>query len=254
MKKYVIAFVALMLLSTIAFAQICNNCCKHFGFSNCLKDYFTYYFKQIKGDCYIKNYSVRGVSNISANLSIDVYLVYDGSKEFNFTKNDILGVVSKTNEMWNDYGVRFNIRNIKEYKTLQKNNVFIDYSEMKRLSEKVAGDNIHDNIIDIFFVPEIKKKYLLIADLSKTEGFDWRSFGKGENIYLAVISVKAGNISWVLAHELGHVLGNEDYAYFSGQYNFMTHSGCIRNMFYPTVFDQEQVDRIEQQVEGLLKN
>ncbi|MBU5687861.1 MAG: hypothetical protein KQA31_00425, partial [Candidatus Aenigmarchaeota archaeon] len=87
-----------------------EHCSKQFGFFTCVKDYFNYKKKQLKGECYIKNYSQKGISNISANLSIDVYLI--NTEKLNFSYYDLNKTISGVNDIWKDYGIQFKIRNI----------------------------------------------------------------------------------------------------------------------------------------------
>ena len=78
---------------------------------------------------------------------------------------------------------------------------------------------------------------------STNEGIGWRGFpNENKSIYLVVVAADTKNVTWNLAHEFGHILGNLDYSYYSGEFNLMTNSGCIKEKFYPTLLDQSQVN------------
>ncbi|MEM5799310.1 MAG: hypothetical protein QXZ43_01430 [Candidatus Aenigmatarchaeota archaeon] len=227
--------------------RLCN-----FDFFTCVKDYFNYHIKQLKGECYIKNYPKKGISNISAKLPIDVYLI--NPEKLNLNYYDLSKTILGVNDIWKDYGVQFEIRNITEY-YFEKDYIILQCNdELVELAINATRDRLYDKVIDVFIIPEIKTRILFYDD-SGQEGFGWTSFDckNIHNINFVVIKTRnVKNITWNLAHEFSHILGNEDYEYFSGQYNFMTNSGCIKDKFYSTVLNQKQVDIINSRVKNII--
>lgn len=256
LKNYIIGvLVGLLVLILFSDVLLDSRCHRQFGFFICFKDFVNYNIKQIWGDCYIKNYSEKGLANNLINLPVDVYLVLYNNSDLNLTnENDtVFSIFSDVNRIWNEYGINFDIRTINKYHNLSKNYILDAPLEVKNVTEEIANERLYDNVIEAVFIPKLKTKFLFWYIDSSNEGIGWRGFpNENRSIYLVIVTTNAKNITWNLAHEFGHILGSLDYSYYSGQFNLMTHSGCIKDNFYPTILDQLQVNNATSTAKSLV--
>ena len=198
------------------------------------------------GQCYIKNYPIKGIPNETINLKLDIYVAENDQNKINISDEEIRLVAENVNKIWNAYGINFNINRLERFIV---NNNLVHGENIKELANDVGKGHLYkdeDKNIDVILIPEFKTR-LWILDLGNLfglEGFYLDSFpSDNRTISLIVIGTNdVKNETWVIAHELGHLLGSYDYPYYSGQFNLMTHSGCIKERYHPTILNQNQVD------------
>lgn len=219
--------------------ELCLN--ENNSLGGCFSNYVKYQVYSLKGDCYITKFDEKGVSNETHNLLVDIYVL-----DSNFTDGKIIKVVDEVSSIYEDYGVRFYVNNITRIENYDFTSVSLaKLNEIESFAKNVVKDKLYlseDNLLDIIF---IEKFGFVVADI-ELEGKSWNAFGNG-SVNLVLVSTKSKNISWLLAHELGHLFRNSDKAFFSGEYNLMTHGSCIKS----TVLNQKQVDSVISNVKQL---
>jgi hypothetical protein len=201
-----------------------------------------YNFHTIVGKCYLNKIDEKGISNETHKLLVDVYLL-DNSKD----KTWIEKTLNETNSIWNEYGISIYMNNITILDTTQE--LIISNPENVDFLNKYLGEKMYDNTIDLVIAKglSVKRKFLIWDFKTKeTEGQGLKSIPETNitGLNLIWISSETKNVSWDLAHELGHILGNLDKAAYTGEFNLMTHGGCVRDDYYPTILNQKQVDNV----------
>ena len=198
-------------------------CKKDYSESKCLQSWITYVRSDLAGDCYLNKIDEKGVSTEFHERLVDVYIV-----DPNFTNNQMVGVVDGANLIWKDYGIQFVKNDVLRIENKSLKPIFRNKEDYLKFGRDIVGeDKLHDSVIDVIFIEEIKP------------GLDGKLV---DNTTLILVSTQSKNISWITAHEMGHVLHLYDKAYFSGEYNLMIRGGCIRDGYYPTVLNQKQVN------------
>jgi hypothetical protein len=244
LKTILIVLLIALLAALPIIAQILL-CKKHFSTDECIYDYLKYWQTKISGSCYIKEYHQKGVPNESLNILLDVYVIESQKKKVNLTNEEISSIISLSSKVWEDYGIKFEINKIERFEVEDEHIISVKKDEkLRELSLFVAKDRLYcneDKIIDVFIFPDLRDR-ILFLEFNSIEGKGLRSFSNKDCINLIIIDSRSNRLDWVIAHEMGHILGLLDYDYFSGQFNLMTNSGCIRDEFYPTVLNQKQVD------------
>ncbi len=253
-------FIGLVFLVPILFLILLpindSDCHKIFGLKTCVIDHIKYQFSSLSGKCYIKDYNSKGIANDTVHLSTDIYLVSNKNYPLNFTHNDLAKTSIEVNDIWNEYGIFIDIENITEF-SLGENEIPIKLTaeNVRNISTKIVKDKLYDGSIDIILAPKFKQKFFFLYIDSSLEGIGWRGFpNENRSILLIMMTPDVKNVSWNLAHEFGHILGNLDYSFYSGQFNLMTHSGCVKDEFYPTILDQQQVNIVISTANGIIKN
>ena len=237
---YLVFFGISLFLFLLLFLSDIRNCLGENTLLSCFSHYMNYNFHAIVGKCYLNKIDEKGVSNETHKLLVDVYLL-DKSKD----KNWVEKLFNETNSIWNEYGISIYINNINILNNTQE--LIISKPENVDFLNKYLGKKMCDNTIDLVIAKGLSTKFkILIWDFTskQTEGQGLRNI-PGTNITdlnLIWISSETKNVSWGLAHELGHVIGNLDKAAYTGEFNLMTHGGCVRDDFYPTILNQKQVD------------
>jgi len=209
---------------------------QNFDWFTCFSDSINYRINERFGQCYIKNYHVKGAANETINLELDIYVAESSQNRINFSDDEIRVIINTVNKTWNEYGISFEINNISRF--ILDDSFFYDSPEnLKKLSMAVVKENLfNDKNVGMILVPNLKSRLFFIFDIdSEFEGIQL-------NTSLFLVGTNGKNISWAITHELGHILGSYDYPYYSGQFNLMTYTGCIKDRFYPTILKQEQVD------------
>jgi len=220
------------------------KCYRQFDYLTCFADSVKYFSMERSGQCYIKDYHIKGVTNQSVNLNLDIYITESNQTKINFTDDEIRRIINNVNKTWNEYGISFEIHNINHF--ILDDIFFYDSPEdLKILSKTVANDNLfNDKNIDIIVLPKFKSKFLFIFDMdSILEGIHLGALpSDNRSTNLILFATNGRNVSWALTHELGHLLGSYDYTYYSGQFNLMTETGCIKDIYHTTILNQRQVD------------
>lgn len=236
--KLLVGFFGLIVLFILflPFTIDYKHCSREFSFTDCLLKYFRYNFDELFGKCYVEYEGQKGISNGTYILLLDFYL---GNVE-NFSERNITQLVENVNKIWNNYGIYFKINSISRV------NISVIYTDkLKNVTKSALKDKLYDKIIDVVIIEKfLEKGKFLLWDYeyeSSREGVGFKGMNKKE-VNLVLLTVKGKNISWNLAHEIGHLLGLVDKAYYSGILNLMTHSGCIKEKFYPTILNQKQVN------------
>jgi uncharacterized phage-associated protein len=229
------------------------SCFKQDGLSSCasnFKEYITYY---LSGKCYVKPSGPKGTTNQTLVLPVSIYMTYP----IDFTEEELNDTIRGLNSVWSEYGIQFSIHEIHKVQTEEKD--FIDiqsFSELKKASERIIGEGLYQKgRINIIISDKFRQKenWIIWSKYTTTniEGRGLRTFNDNSSINLVLLYTDVKNMTWDMSHEFGHVLGLLDKPFFTGEYNLMAHVGCIKDKFYPTLLNQEQVDVVIQTAEGL---
>jgi len=220
---------------------------------NELRYNFLYY---VFGQCYIENYHIKGSSNKTVSLKLDIYITESAEDKTNITDYEIYKIMSDVNKTWSEYGVNLEINNLSRFNLtddsfILTDNYFILESSIednfKNLALSVANGHLYkdeDKIIDVVLIPKFKSRFLSFIIDSNLQGIGIDSFpdNRSRRIGLIVVASSLPNETWVITHEFGHILGSYDYQPYEGQFNLMTETGCIKDIYYPTILNQNQVD------------
>lgn len=203
-------------------------CRRDYDNETCLRKYIEYSASELQLGCYRTLYeSYVPEINSTKVLQTNIYL-----GNTNLNSDSIARIFQAINKVWNLYGINFSINTI----------------DISRVKENVDLKNIKCTVEDL--TPKIGRYYnlsndtpinVLIVGLGTVEGGCHINAGKYQ---VVVVSTKTKNLTWTITHELGHAVGLCDKAFYSGEVNLMTHSGCIRDTLYPTNLNRKQVDTI----------
>lgn len=219
-------------------------CRYEFSILDCASNYLKYILYTFFGNCYIKNVEPKGNTNETHNLLLDVYLV----NLKNYDEEDVSHLIDSTNNIWKEYNISFYVNSVTKINNSNLAKLIInDENELYKFFKNAVDDKLlEDDIIDLIIIEKIfeKQNILLWPYLSDgTEGQGLKNI-KNKTVNIILLSFNAKNISWNLAHETGHILGLLDKAFYSGQMNLMTHTGCIKDNYYPIILNQSQLDTI----------
>lgn len=214
------------------------RCFSNQASTQCFFKFFNYWFQQLQGKCPINKIDSKGITNESYTIFVDVYLL-DSDRNESWV-NEIL---NGTNKIWNEYGIYIYLRNVTSLKLSE--NLVVSCPEIENFLSTNLTNRLYDNIPDIFIARKLLiKRRLIFWDFhtEAMEGQGLKSVCNIKNVNVIWISSNVKNVSWNLAHEMGHILGLIDKTYFFGEFNMMTNSGCIKANYFPTILNQEQVN------------
>lgn len=197
-------------------------------------------------------------------LKIDLYIAESQKYKVKYNDSDIKEILDGVNEIWKNYNITFEIRNITRVANLEDNVVYTDsnsINEIYNLTKTVIKNDslINDTIIDVIFVKEFDQNWFdkyfrgINNEAITYRGLNNVKIGNGTrniSVYLVVISEQGMNVSWDLAHEMGHVLGLVHF-HPDNKYNLMT-NGCNKQK-YPTTLNQNQINTVKETAEGIIK-
>lgn len=222
-------------------------CEKHHDPEECYQNYVKYRDHERKGGCYVKESFQVGTSNENNVILVDVYILNIEKLSGEQIENSF----NEINSVWEDYGIRFKINSIRRINNKNlKMTVYQDANddEVLLFLENVIGKRItprDDRILDVILVEKCGLKCIL-DQLIKHKNIKPPA-GQGPTLTDGTMFVQlrygSENSTWIFSHEIAHLLNLEDIPSFTGEYNLMTHLGCIKTEYYPTVLNQEQVDR-----------
>ena len=244
---YIIIILSIIILSILPFLEE-PTCLKYESFVQCHVDFWTYKLDYLQGNCYIKSYDIPTLANNTTDVTISIYVVDSIRSKDDMNSTFIEGMLKDVNSVWRNYGV--NIRNYTEkYFTVDNNLIEVhQYNnyEFKRLADNVVTTNLYNRShINVIFIPKFADKFFFILDYFGGGRSITTLEEGGSRVNLILIATDGNkNITWDLIHELSHTLGNEDIPYYSGRYNLMNHGGCIKEKYYPTILNKDQVARI----------
>ncbi|HLC51573.1 MAG TPA: hypothetical protein VJH90_04365 [archaeon] len=205
-----------------------GKCTSEYSIGQCVYKFLSYQYYDTLGECYIDKIEQGSViSPRTINIYADFYLV-----NTNLTNEAIYYMLEGTNDIWNIYNISFISRNIVTISN--KSLALPDLSNCSELLSyaSLSDEEGYDNVIDV-----------VISDFpSKFFGGIHYPKCNERRTYLTAVSIEEKNISWTIGHEFGHILNLLDKAHYSGELNFMTHGGCIKDNYYPSVLNQAQVN------------
>ena len=178
-------------------------------------------------------------------------------------------MVQGASNIWKQYGIELFVLGAvnRSITNLADNDVLIGISgdqikDATMLGKKALGDGIYDansNVIKVFYVRSFYNGTVYLIDIL---GIKLIPLGEniaggiglnGQGISSAFVGYDK-NMSWALAHELGHVLNNRDISEFSGRYNLMNHSGCIKERYHPTILNEDQYENVLEKIGSIRHN
>jgi len=224
-----------------------NICDDLYPRKKCENMAFDYFIVSLKGECPVRYMDSPGVSNIPVKIDTNIYIVNTRSHDTRLTANNISLLLNDVNRIWGQYNFSFNVRNITIHNLDDKvGYVTSDDSDLFKLTKQVIGNDVHNRNtteLDIILIQQFKGIQLFFVEFlgSATEGRGLRGLND-KPVNLIVVTINSKNISWNLAHEIGHILGSLDKSEFVGEYNLMTHQGCVKNLYYPTLLNQTEIN------------
>lgn len=234
-KKALKIIILIVIILFVAFFYILyyhkdlSNCIRnvtipHYSLNQCFLKYNLYWWNRMQWKCYSPiNDSFSPQINHTSDIRVDVYLLNS-----NLTQDDLNASFLGINSIWNKFGVNFVINTI----------VF------SRANEKISVYGKEEKTIH----PELEKYFNFSVSESNNNVImvicDFKAFTGLHFSHFTIISKKVKNRPWVMAHELGHIMGLYDKAFYSGEINLMTHQSCIQSMYYPTNLNEYQVERV----------
>ncbi len=241
----IIIFAASFLALRLIFPGIYDSkCLIHFNWSTCLTDSVNYHISNLSGECYIKDYHIKGVPNETITLTMDIYVAENEKDKINLSNEEIRLIITDVNKTWNEYGIIINVNGIQRFVV---NDSLIYAQDHKKLAIDIVGDNLfkdNDKSIDLILIPKFKMDFLFWRFDTGVEGLGFDALPQDNRTVSLIIAATKDvkNETWVISHELGHILGSYDYTYYSGQFNLMTESDCIKDIYHTTILNQRQVD------------
>ena len=227
--RYLILFVIIMLVVipiSSAFGEFAL-CSRDYSVT-CWIKFYSYYAHDISGSCEIdRNETYVPEVRQPLNLLVDIY-----SDNTTLTKSYLETEFSKVNTNWAKYGVRFLVASV-----YVSNETYLQNLKSER-------DYVYKRLENYYnFSQSIKTKRVVIVlgDLQDHKEAGIQFMDKG-----TLVSTLSKNQTWLVTHELGHILGLLDNAFYSEELNLMTHDGCIKYKFYPTNLNKKQA--------GVVKN
>jgi hypothetical protein len=221
-------------------------CEKRHDPEECYQNYVKYQEHKRKGRCYVKESFQVGTSNENNVILVDVYILNIEK----LSDKQIENSFNEINSVWEDYGARFKINSIRRINNKNlKMTVYQESNDDEVLFflESVTGGRItprDDKILDVILIEKCGIKCRL-GQLIKQEKMNYKGQGGTlkDGTKFVQLRYNSENNTWIFSHEIAHLLNLEDIPGFTGEYNLMTHLGCIKTEYYPTVLNQEQVDR-----------
>lgn len=196
--------------------------------------YLTFYLIQLTGFlnlCYVneEHRTLAGFENHS--IPLNFYLV-NVRGEIPMDKKHVQEILEGTNDIWKKYGITFYSNNTTE--------VFVELELVKKENrERLLNFVLNkENFNESYPVPHI-----IIANykmINEQEGWSPNHYN-GSLVNIAFVN-NWGNVSWTIAHELGHIMNNNDIEPIYGDYNLMTNGGCVREFFHPTYLNEKQIE------------
>lgn len=253
---WIILEVAIIYLVMWAFQPVISDlimCFKQDGFSSCTSNFKEYIIYYLSGKCYVKPSEPKSTPNQTIVLPISIYMTYP----IDFTDEQLNDTIRGLNSIWSEYGIQFSINEIHKVKIGEKDLIDIQsFLELKRFSEKIIGESLYQKgKINVIFSDKFRQKenWLIWTRYTMTniEGRGLKTFNDNSSINLVLIYTDIKNRTWDISHEFGHIFGLLDKPFFIGEYNLMTHTGCIKDDFYPILLNQEQIDVVIQTAEDL---
>jgi hypothetical protein len=225
----IIIFLSIVVLYSLVYYLDFQNCVRnqtvpHYSSNQCFLKYNIYLLNRIQLKCYSPiNESYLPEINHTSDIRVDVYLLNS-----NLTQSDVNKLFSEINAIWNKFGVNFVVNAVNLSKANEKVAIYgRDEKVIRPQLEKYYDFTISENNSNVIMV---------ICDYKVAGGLHFSHF--------TIISKNPKNRSWVMAHELGHIMGLYDKAFYSGEINLMTHQSCIQNIYYPTNLNKFQVERV----------
>lgn len=240
-KIILIAFLTML----IPFLLDKENCVRDYSLLKCAGRYGEYLYSRMTARCFIvSNESFFPESNRLENIYLKLYLI-----DTNLTEQEITEKFQDVNTIWNRYSVMFLLKDVDSSMAGSKN----IFEKLVSIESKIEWFRNNFRLDDEYSIN------IIITD----EKIGSKGLHRNEESYqLIIIERNFSNLSWIIAHELGHVLGLWDKAFFSGELNLMTHGvdyepimncSCIQDM-YPTNLNRQQVEtvlRISQDISKL---
>ncbi len=186
-------------------------------------------------------------------VPLDVYVVNSPSNTVDLSDKEIRDIISGASKIWEKYGIRLSLYGMVWHPEVKwsDDDVLIgksgDYlQDAIALGNKVIGNKIYNenfNVIKVFFIPSI---YNLASAGTPPTGL-----GVNKHGISAIYIGDDRNMSWTLAHELGHVLNLAGFNEEEGRFNLMTDGGCIKENHYPTIINPEQYASVIEKLKTL---
>ena len=227
-----------------------------------------YGINQAFGICEIRYRDTPAIPREFYELPLDVYVVGTPAYSPDLSDDQIRAIINGTSDIWKPYGIELHIfdKINRPNMTLNDEDVLIGISGSQEkdainLGKKVVGDKINDtnfNVVKVFFIKSFYNRttYLIDTFGIKLIPLEEYTTGKGLNGQGVSAAYVANdkNISWALAHELGHVLNNNDIPDYAGRLNLMTTGGCIKERYFPTIINEEQYMNLRRKITSLQHN
>jgi len=222
-----------------------------------------YLINQAFGICEIRYKDTPANTTQLYRVPLDVYVASSPSYLVDWSDDEIHAFVQGASDIWKHYGIELSIQGrIVRNSSLSDTDVLIGISgdqvkDAVSLGKKVAGDEIYDNtsnVIKVFFIRNFRTYPINIFGIRMFPDDDSLT-GKGLNNGVSAAFVGYDkNMSWTLAHELGHVMNNNDISPYSGRLNLMVSGGCIKEQYYPTIINPEQYSNILKKIPSIKQN
>lgn len=232
-------------------------------------DPMRYEINQFVGICEVKFKDTPARAREFYKVPLDVYVLNSPTYPVSWSDEEIHAMVEGASAIWKQYGIEFLVLRAinRSIAALADEDVLIGISgnqtrDVTMLGKKVLGDMIYDansNVIKVFYVRSFYNRTVYLVDIL---GIKLIHLGEniaggiglnGQGISAAFVGYDK-NMSWALAHELGHVLNNKDISEYSGRYNLMNHSGCIKERYHPTVLNEEQYENVLKKIGSIRHN
>jgi hypothetical protein len=197
----------------------------HYTSRECFCKYNLWWLNKAMSKCYVvSNDSFNPEVSRLIDARVNIFVLNS-----NWSEKEIEQRFSEVNDIWNKFGINFiidsvNLSKSKEKVTIFGNNEKMIRPQLEKYYDLSYSEN-HNNLIAV------------ISDYKEHEGLHFSHF--------IIVSNKAKNATWAIAHELGHIMGLYDKAFYSGEINLMTHIDCIKNIYYPTNLNKYQVERVQ---------
>lgn len=230
-----------------------DNCLMENSWIDCRVFFWTYnlYNNGVFGPCLTSEIKIHNMSHENHRILLNFYLV-SPEGEFTLDQDYVKLLLKNLNNIWGVYGLEFESNEIK------KISVESNMLRMENISKTNGDTRLVNLVIDKNYMNESQKiPHIIISNFEtcfpeflekcvRTKVNDEWGYSPdevgGQKVNIAYVN-NWGNVSWVVSHEIGHILNNNDKAYFVREYNLMTHGGCIRDNFHPIYLDSEQIEK-----------
>lgn len=213
-----------------------------------------YSINQVFGKCEIRYNDIPVTPKDIYKVPLDIHVLSSPSYSVDWSDEEIRAFVQGASDIWGHYGIELYILGeLKRNSSFSDTDVLIGISgdqvkDAILLGEKAVGDKIYGNnfnVTKVFFIRSFRTYSIDIFGIRIFPSDDSVT-GKGLNtngVSAAFVGYDK-NMSWALAHELGHVLNNIDIPGYAGRVNLMTGGGCIKENYYPTTLNEEQYTNV----------